>query len=188
VKLRAFGVAWVCLAALGVAAAIVAPAFTTGCQTHQCDGDYIHTIPDGGFVSAGSDIVTLDPASGYSLWESSAFDGPWLDFPGQRTYEFGWGGFNFTSQGPPQLLVATDPSPNAPDASGNYVVAGGQLAEVGELPGHLGFRVFNATCAHYYLYVAVWGNVPPPPPPAPIDAGNDTSADAPGDGDAGAAD
>lgn len=198
-KLRALGVGWACLATLGVGVALVAPTATTGCQTHQCDFEFISTIPDGGFVSAGSDVVTLDPATGYSLWESSPIEGEWRDFPGNAMYGFGWGGFNFRPIGPPSALVATDPSPYAADAGGTYVVAGGQLAEFSQsglvtyadgtqVAG--GLNVENATCAHYYVYVSVYGIVPPPqPPPPPPDAGNDTGTDAPGDasgdGDAG---
>ena len=62
-----------------------------------------------------------------------------------------------------------------------YVEASGQLAEFSQ-SGPFGFKVTNATCAHYYLYVSVVGTVAPTLPPTPVvDAGDDGSDDASGD-------
>jgi hypothetical protein len=193
VKLRALGLGSACVAAVGVAVALAAPAVTTGCETNQCNPEYINTVPDAGVASGY--FRTLDPATGLTRWESVPVDGTWDDFPGGAIYFFGFGGSNFEAVEAPLPYVSTDPIPYAADASGAYVQAGGQLAELSSanFSSLDGFKVTNSTCAHYYLYVSVLGIIPPPAPaPPPADAGTDAPGDAPADasadGDAGTGD
>jgi hypothetical protein len=158
------------MTALGVACAFAAPAVTTtACTTHQCDSNWTNIDQStGGFVG---ELQPLGP--GTAFWESSALDGTWIDFPGQQTYFFTLPAY-FTPTQPPIAFVSTGPNPNDPvDAGGaTYVLAGGQLAELGGF-NQYGFNITNATCAEYYLYVSVTGdyNPPPPAPPAAEDAG-----------------
>jgi hypothetical protein len=173
-KLRALGAGGACLTVLGVACAFAAPAVTTtACTTHQCDTDFVNIDQStGGFVG---DLQPLGP--GTAMWESSAIDGTWIDFPGMRTYFFSLPQY-FVPIGLPLPYVATAPDANDPDAGPvTYVLASGQLAEFG---GYVngGFLVTNSTCAEYYLYVSVDGYYDPPPPPTP-------AADDAGDGGAG---
>ena len=153
------------MTALGVACLLAASsATTTACTTHACDSDYVNTIPDGG---SSGDLQMIGP--GTAMWESSPFEGTWLDFPGERTYFFEFPPY-FNALQPPETWVATDPNPYANGNSGATLVpAAGQLTEINDgING--GFKVTNATCAEYYLYVSVFGTYQPPPPPAAGDA------------------
>ena len=86
----------------------------TGCTTHQCDADCVvigaapdakqcpgeNTLVPGEAWVDGNDIV----------WESSPTAGPWLDFPGQRTYEFKWrAAFESVLASSPMTLRAKTP-------------------------------------------------------------------------------
>ena len=178
----------------GVASASVAlmtfsPALpgATGCTTHQCDADcvVIGAAPDakqcpgentrvpGEAWIDGNDIV----------WESSPFRGPWLDFPGQRTYELKWRtafesaiaaspmASRFSAPGSLQAFVDQLPYPYDTNASvatgeadkpdGTFVEAAGQLAYM-NYAGNDQLNVFNATCADYSLRVVVRVFLGPP--------------------------
>ena len=164
-RLRALGAGGACVTALGVACVFAAQATTTGCTTHQCDSDFVNIDQ-----STGMFVGDIQPG----FWESSPFDGDWIDFPGERTYFFSLPQY-FTPNSPPEAWVATAPDATDPDGGATYVQAGGQLAEFGRFVNG-GFFVTNATCAEYYLYVKVSGTYAPPPTPGP-EAGDDASGD-----------
>jgi len=150
------------MTALGVACAFAAPAVTTtACTTHQCDTLWVNIDQStGGFVG---DVQPL--GDGTFFWESSPISGTWIDYPGMRTYFFTLPAF-FVPLQPPVAYVATDPNPDAPDGGvGSYVLASGQLAELGGF-NQYGFNITNGTCAEYYLYVYVVGYFVTPPPAA----------------------
>ena len=164
---RARGPAWGCLAALGIACALAAPAVTTGCTTHQCDSDFVDINQ-----STGMNIGDVQASgTGFALWESSPFDGTWIDFPGQRTYFFTLPA-GFVAVQPPTAWVATDLNPN-PSGGATIVLGGGQLAEISNVGGNGGFLITNGTCAEYYLYVSVLGIYAPAGPTSPADAATD---------------
>ena len=152
----------------------------TGCTTHQCDADCVvigaapdvehcpgeNTMVPGEARVDGNDIV----------WESSPQRGPWLDFPGERTYEFKWGaafesaiaaspmGSRFSAPGSLHAFVDQLPFPyethpyvatGQPDAQDStFVEAAGQLAYM-HYAGNDQLNVLNATCADYSLRVEV---------------------------------
>lgn len=153
---RPIVVTLLCLTPLAVAFATSA-ALTTACTTHQCDTNFTNIDQSTGTTVGG--VSYVDPTTGLVLWESSPVEGTWIDFPGEQTYYFGLPP-NFTPLLPPSAYVATDPAPYEQDSGGGTsTIASGQLAEFGGY-GNGGFVVTNATCAHYYLYVSVWGTVP----------------------------
>ena len=74
--------------------------------------------------------------------------------------------------------MSPDPQPNP---NSNFASASGNLAEVatilGSGPGDdIGFRITNATCAPYYIWVQITRLLPDAGPP--LDAGNDGPTDA----------
>lgn len=167
-------------AAVAVVAFLPALPGATGCTTHQCDADCVvigaaadakqcpgeNTLVPGEAWVDGNDIV----------WESSPTAGPWLDFPGQRTYEFKWRAAfesaiagspmasRFSAPGSLQAFVDQLPYPyethpwvatgEADKPDGTFVEAAGQLAYM-NYAGNDQLNVFNATCADYSLRVEV---------------------------------
>ena len=155
----------------------------TGCNTHQCDSDlvcidglgFMRTVSDAGACSpdAGGTPITGDAgaynlqvstnssASGYELvWETTPIVGPWLDFPGQRTYVI---------QYPPGLLghlpttVETYVSYDNPDSSVdaphmNVTMASGSLAELMNTTDTQ-LSVLNATCQPFSMRMVVRAQV-----------------------------
>jgi hypothetical protein len=114
----------------------------------------------------GPGTFTEIGSSGYFLWESTKFSDPWLDFPGNATYDFYPGPAFVLAQGP-VVWVSTVADPSAPPY-GWYAPAAGQLAQVRTGNGHIEFA--NGSCAEYYVYVSVLGTFAPPtddagPPP-----------------------
>jgi hypothetical protein len=188
-RLCALGVGSACFVGLCVAVAVAAPAATTGCTTHQCDSDFVNIDQSTGVSVGQVQILGPGPEPGVenALWESSPFDGTWIDFPGQRTYFFGLPP-GFAPTGLPMAYVATDPAPNDVDGGvvtatcggetitnsggGTYVIAAGQLAQFGAFVNG-GFLVGNGTCACYFLYISIPGTFTPPAPPPSNDAGLD---------------
>jgi hypothetical protein len=149
---------------------------TLGCQTHSCDADFVCIDPTGlmKFVSRANDCTPSTqgdtPIPGYStsvvsipegnggaemIWDTSLNMGPWLDYPGNRTYIINY----------PRSLSGNQPSayfdwissdnPVEAGASHSNVISGGdyiaQFMNVG--PDQL--TVNNGTCARYSLRIEV---------------------------------
>lgn len=159
-------------------------AATAGCNTHQCDSQMV-CIDSLGLMktvnqaeactpSAGGTPILGDAgpynlhvstnlsASGYELvWETTPLVGPWLDFPGMRTYiiQFpsGLSGHLPTSV---DVYVSSDnPDADALDAShANYTTASGSLAEFTNTT-ETQLSVLNATCARYSMRMVVRAQV-----------------------------
>ncbi|HXN34370.1 MAG TPA: hypothetical protein VN894_21055 [Polyangiaceae bacterium] len=167
---RATAIACGALSAGAVGAALwMAAAAATGCYTHQCDpSSFVVTVGpasacEGGVFCDGPDagsLVIAEPdgsgvmplgADGQIRWQSTPFDGPWLEFPGQRTYTIN---FPQPFASPPEiaLYLAADPA----DAEANFVVGGGNLAQLSALTS-ASVQVFNPSCARYGLRVVATG-------------------------------
>jgi len=162
-RLRALGAGGACIAVLGATCAFAASsALTTACTTHQCDTNSTN------FDSSVGDVRPIAPY--LFVWESSPMDGTWIDFPGMQSYYFQFPP-NFVPLELPVAYVATAANPDDPDGGdGAYVLASGQLAEFNGY-NCCGFRINNASCAEYYLYVSVVGTFVTPPAPAADEAG-----------------
>jgi hypothetical protein len=123
----------------------------------------------------------LEPGEGRMLdpdtWESNALDGPWLDFPGQRTWVFEMR--DLGGRAPEKNILAYISAAELGGSS--FAVASGNLAElIAAGPGRLVVR--NGVCADYFLRLVVEAAPNPPdpeatPPPPADDAGADASAD-----------
>jgi hypothetical protein len=128
----------------------------TACATHDCDSssETLGTPDDGG----GNVIDTTD-----LTWESNALDGRWLDFPGQREWLM-WFPAPFKGHEPIELIayISADPTPNQTPGA-NFTVASGNLAEFRGMNGYA-MRVFNETCAYYYLRVVARAGTSAPSP------------------------
>jgi hypothetical protein len=128
--------------ALAQGLVVLASGGGAACTTHQCDGDFQDYF--GGHV--------VDP----DTYETNAFDEPWLDYPGMRTFLIH---FPIDFGRPPvsvEAYVATDPNANGPGQQ--WAEAAGNLAEI-SLASSAGIFVTNSTCSAYYLRVVV--NFPP---------------------------
>jgi hypothetical protein len=147
-----------------------------GCTTHQCDPDIV-CIDGNGNSTTVSDAGLCGPATGgtpvahYNLavqfngraftWTTTTLSGPWLDFPGNRTYVISLPqqliDLGATLSIPPKVYVSADnPSDAAPHM--NLTVASGALAEFENVMSTQ-FSVLNATCAGYSLLVEVDGTL-----------------------------
>jgi hypothetical protein len=113
-----------------------------GCFTHRCDAssyDY-----NGGRIIGGNTYETTD------------FNGPWLDYPGNVTIRVHFPmdvGDAAVIALPPVGYVGVSQDPNEESGS-TYVAAAGQLAQYTHLNSE-GFTVTNATCAHYFAFFLV---------------------------------
>jgi hypothetical protein len=147
-----------------------------GCTTHQCD-PVIVCIDGNGNSTTVSDAGLCGPATGgtpiphYNLaaqfngraftWTTTTLSGPWLDFPGERTYvislpqELVALGATLTTV-PTAVVSADNPSDAAPHM--NLTNASGALAEFGNVTSTQ-FSVLNATCAGYSLFIEVDGTL-----------------------------
>ncbi len=138
----------------------------TGCNTHQCDPSTVVITQDtwdaGGVTALGED--------GLVQWQSNPIDGPWLDFPGQRTYTVY---FPQPFASPPEISIeiAADLS----DAQSNFVVGPGNLAQL-SAPTRQSITILNPSCAEYGLRVVATGLRAPA---LPAEAGDDESDDSP---------
>lgn len=151
-------------AALGAAlAALVGLAAAPGCATKECEGD---SLSYGGRAGEGR-IVDRD------TWVSGELDGRWIDFAPQRTVFVTIPEFRGRTPLSVQAWISPVAVPNLPAADGaaadNFTVAAGNLAEFLQFRGD-SVRVFNATCAQYFLRVLVKVE--------PLGAGPESSADA----------
>ncbi|HEX8796879.1 MAG TPA: hypothetical protein VF765_38270 [Polyangiaceae bacterium] len=138
------------------------PLLLSGCSTHQCDAST---------QSEGPDAGTVTQYDGTWTWQTSSILSGWITFNGQETINFTLPS-DFPPLGTPGMTlvpyVSTDP--DQVDA-GQFVVAGGQPAEM-QITGARSFSLLNATCALYYLRVVATVTVPPP-----VDAGGDAPHD-----------
>jgi len=151
---------------------------TIGCQTHQCDPEIVCidvtgmekivasaaecTPPDGGsLVGEGAgwtpvpNYNTNVNVNGNALtWATSSLNGPWLEFPGNRTYII-----NFPAPLgaapilPPYPLLSAD-NPVDASAHDNFISGPGYLAEFSNVTTQQ-LTVNNASCAHYSLLIEV---------------------------------
>jgi hypothetical protein len=170
------------VASASVAMLAFSPALpgATGCTTHQCDADcvVIGAAPDALNCPGANTAVQGDArVDGNDIvWESTGTGDPWLDFPGQRTYEFKWRAAfesailsspmasRFSAPGSLQAFVDLLPLPYDTQAyvangqvdaqDSTFVEAAGQLAYM-HYVGPDQLNVFNATCALYSLRVVV---------------------------------
>jgi hypothetical protein len=156
-------------------------ATAAGCQNHNCDPAFVCIDPNGlrTFVDQAADCTPTTqgdtPIPGYTTdvsvngnvvtWATSAFDGPWLDYPGQRTYIInfpkGFAGYPLTS--PPQVQIAID-NPDAGEPH-QFITGVAYLAEFSnDSPQQI--TVLNPSCAGYFLRVEFQAEIP-------SDAGSD---------------
>ncbi|MCL2723994.1 MAG: hypothetical protein FWD69_06105 [Polyangiaceae bacterium] len=143
---------------VGVTAATAAA--TPGCYGHNCDGSFVDFggTPQGEMIDANT-------------WESNPFDGQWLPFPGQRTYNFD---LSLLGNRRPTITIPFISAQEAPIVSGdNYTIGSGNLAEFWYNPGTNTLTIQNGTCADYFLYLAVTA----------ADTGTDTTTPATQGGD-----
>lgn len=152
-----------------------------GCQTHDCDPNFVCISPMGmgvecnyeGGVLAGQPPVTI---AGYTtsvtdiptvgggteiVWDTSSLDGPWLDYPANQTYIIDF---------PPGLaghlptLTAVSVSADNPEEAGashsNFINGGDYLVEFLNLTAYQAI-VHNPSCAHYSLRLEFRADVPP---------------------------
>jgi hypothetical protein len=128
---------------------------TASCTTHQCDPT---TIDLGG---DGQPTPGWTVADGELVWQSSPVFGPWLPFPGGRTYAVTLPPLPSLPSNEWADLEAALPSPyvalvqgTADAAPANLTPATGELAQIANA-APLSFSVVNPTCAQYYLWVEV---------------------------------
>jgi hypothetical protein len=165
--------------ALGPALAIALRPGTpgaVGCTTHQCDPEIVcidgngnsTTVTDAGLCGSTTGGT---PVAHYNLavqlngraftWTTTTLSGPWLDFPGNRTYVISLPqeliDLGATLSTVPTALVSADnPSDAAPHM--NLTNASGSLAEFENVTSTQ-FSVLNATCAGYSLLIEVSGTL-----------------------------
>lgn len=145
---------------IGILAAVVLTGTSAaGCTTHECDATTVTVPPDGGW-SFG-----CDPGCNLT-WRSGPFIGPWLPFPGNRTYTFllpplpplpPGAVVNPQNISPKSYVALT--TPIASGAPENYAETTGADLEyvgytyVGSAP--TSFSVTNPSCAQYSLNVTL---------------------------------
>ncbi|MFO0672048.1 MAG: hypothetical protein U0235_20890 [Polyangiaceae bacterium] len=147
------------------AIATTTPLATSACADRVCEPTYTNY---GGPVTEGNLIDA-------NTWESTANDGKWIPYPGQRTYFFyphGMVGRRVES-----VLVWISPS-EEPNLPGNqYSLASGNAAVVTQLfdadHAYHPIAVHNDTCADFFVRVEIKAY---PEPVAPGDAGADAGA------------
>jgi hypothetical protein len=140
---------------LAVAVAALALA-SAQCETHQCDTS---TIAYGGADAGqppGSSLQTT--AGGLMIWSSSPNEGPWLDFPGNRTFVFTY----------PQPFACAPPIP-VPELAAHFddpissaIGEGAGLSPFMEnVPDDAGLyrsiAITNSTCGDYGLNLIMIG-------------------------------
>jgi len=164
------------------AVALSAP-LTSGCQGHQCDGDF--KAMD--FVNPSDPTLTQDHGDliDRDTYETGPIRSPWLYFPHQRTWTInpvGLGGRTI-SEILPYVSPASEPVNSG--NSDNFTVGSGNIAEVRLRFEDNAVVVYNNTCADYYLRVVVHaapesdaGSAAGAGPPSPLE---DAAADG-GDG------
>jgi hypothetical protein len=144
---RVWGVALAGTCAVAAATVPLAPLAGSGCYTHQCDGSYLAVPASGSVFSMGSTVC----------WESAPLNGPWADFPGQRTYAFTFPP-GFAGNAPTSVTAYETADPTNPQ--NNFIEATGLNAEFSNVTPD-GLAVYNATCAEYFLRVWACASVGP---------------------------
>jgi hypothetical protein len=164
-------------ASLAILAHFAVTAAAPACQTHNCDPDFVCIDSSGRMVAvaAVSDCtaatVGTTPIAGYdtmdiymsaqpgggsvTTWATSKDStGPWLDYPGQRTYIINYPA-SLSTQDPffELAYVSADNPTDAGTPHANFIAGSDYLAEFSTKPGQL--TVVNPTCAHYSLRVVV---------------------------------
>jgi hypothetical protein len=160
---RALGGAAGATVACALAAAIWGPA----CSERTCDWG---PIPIYGDKFGEGRYLTED------TWESTPFDGKWLDYGALSGWNLSLG--RWFQQGRPLVeMHAYISESQTPAISGNYTEATGNSIEFTHATTG-GVWGYNNTCVHYYVrFVLRAGPIPPAPPP-PGDAGGDVTNDA----------
>lgn len=153
------------LTAAVVAGVLLAPA--AACTTHACDPSYA-TFPAPGDGTSGSILTVF--AGGQAVWQSSPLEGPWLDYPGNRTITVTYPQ-GFTNATGFNVVVATAPYQDG--GGSTATTAAGQLDQLFNL-NDAGFQLQNGSCGDYNVYFSVNGRWAAPPGDA--DAGPDSGA------------
>jgi len=140
----------------------------------QCDFTSAEYCAPGDTSCAGH---LIDPYT----WESGPIDGAWLDFRHNKTWllHFRDGVTQQTIQGTvyePLVWIAPEAEASAP--GGQYVTAGGNLAEWSTASDATSLNLHNDTCADYFFRVVVHASPDGTPPDAGADASQDASQDA----------
>jgi hypothetical protein len=143
---------------------------STGCTTHQCDQA---TVPLGGAGQMPLPGSSEEPlADGELVWRSSPAAGPWLDFPGLRTYVLTY---------PQPFVCPPDPAAwlagDNTDAQSGFLTGAGGLALFAQTADPDGLyrtiSVTNPACGEFGLLVEVRGlPVGTPSPWCLMDGGN----------------
>ena len=150
-----FAVACVALAAAGVllvaTGVLLAP--TEACTPHNCDPSsftfYLST------QDAGTQVV-VDLGNGQVQLASTAWDGTWLDFPGNRTITVVYPqGFTPDPAQAPTVWVSTG---QTQDAGATSTSTAGSLDQFSYLTA-TGFQLNNGTCANYSVWFSVTGTM-----------------------------
>jgi hypothetical protein len=161
-----------------------------GCQLQgSCDPDE-RSIPGLSSEPKGPPLAPGGFPSGAGIygdaWQSGAIDGPWLWFPGQRTYTISPqpadGGTPLPGPYEFVMYLSVDPNPWT-TAGSNFAPSAGNPTEFGGLPdgGMDGFQVTNDSCSPYYL----WLQATPARPATTLDAGADAHVSSDAGTDAG---
>jgi hypothetical protein len=194
---RLCGLAFALAGAASLGAMGTAPA-GLGCQTHECDPVFACISGSGlmTFVSQASDCTSSTPGDasipGYNtnvvvsgdllIWDTSPVNGPWLDYPGNRTYiiNFPPGLAGNTVLNYSAWIAADNPQDGAPHTS--FVTGPGYVAQFQNTTPYQ-LTVLNGSCAGYSLRIEVQAQLA-------ADAGDNaqTTFDAGDAGGAGAAD
>jgi hypothetical protein len=141
----------------------------TGCQLQgSCDPSsvFVPSLPKGATLGQNTTVQGYQGGAGVidGTWRSSAFEGTWMNFPGQISYyvypQLPDGGPFVGPYLPGTCMVSADPNPESPDggaAGSNAAYCAGNLAELMALPdgGQTGFIVTNDTCSPYFLWLEV---------------------------------
>jgi hypothetical protein len=152
-----------------IAGAAAVPA-ATGCTTHQCDQDCIQFGELNGTLAANCAAGNPDVAGNAQpigavsqdlddlVWESSSMTGPWLDFPGGRTYIFFWPPA-FAGVTPYQITPMVSTMQYAQSPGAQSILGTGQVSVLSGING-LGITVYNDSCAEYFLRVEARAHPP----------------------------
>lgn len=118
---------------------------TSACQTSCGNGNQPTVL----YVDG-----TTHTDNAFRVYETSPYDGQWLDFPSYRRFKLqhNLGTMDYT----PVLYIAfvSHPGPSNSDAGGDVAIASGDVAVIDDIdPCYLLIR--NATCSEQYLYVKI---------------------------------
>ena len=135
----------------GVGAGLLTLWLTNACQT-SCNNNHTGPISyvDGKITTSGSTRT----------YESTPWDGEWLDFPGNRRFLLEHGLHippQFTSV---QMYIAFNSNPIPTDGdAGDVAPATGDVAVVEKMTDTQ-LQIYNDTCSEQYIYVRIKGDIP----------------------------